>query len=107
MVIWRLQNEYGVGPYSSLGFTLLERHQGSNSHPGINPDTNGKFCRGMICGFPKYGKLKKWFGEYLPELKNLGFKVVKVKVLKKNVLFGKSGKQVAFYREDIYHENSD
>ncbi len=100
MVIWRLER-YGCGPYTNYTYPEMqnEHNKDSKNHPGINSDTDFKFQWGMLCGFQKYGLLLKWFDNYLPKLKLLGFRVVKYKVPKKYVLFGKSGLQAAFNPE--------
>ena len=45
--------------------------------------------------------MRRWFGKYLKDLLNMGYKVKKFKIKKKHVLFSVSGKQIAFNRRDV------
>lgn len=97
MIIYRVQNEEGVGPYSgdeSMKFTnpelykMVEKHANAEEHPawGIElPFFTYLRLRSTPWGTFKSGfktlkALKKWFEGYMPLLKKLNFKVVKLKV---------------------------
>jgi hypothetical protein len=111
MIVWRVQNSNGEGPYNAglnISDELNAAHR-NEEHP--IPMNDGIPCMfyGEIysdCGTPKYycsgfrtkKELKVWFDGWLEKLQNRGFSITKLKVPKKSVHLGK--KQLTFLSSD-------
>jgi hypothetical protein len=99
MIVYRVENKNGVGPYdgTSDGSLWQTRDHVEPSHPG--PKDDGiDFERGEdYCGFASFEQLRDWFeSEELVMLRKLGFRVRRISVPRSRVKFGK--KQVVFRR---------
>jgi hypothetical protein len=104
MIVYRIEHkEYGWGPYKdgSLGKKLCDSHFNEDKHPcfaedGItrNPDFSGRH----VAGFDSEEKVVAWFEGYGKHLKRNGYKIAVYNVDDADVIFGKSGKQLAFKR---------
>ena len=103
MLIYRIENKRGQGPYCSkhkdqaLRNWLCSRHFDAEKHPAPDDDGIDDWTRSHKCGFSSLKKLKAWFNtEELNVLYEAKFDIVKYEVDKKDVLVGK--KQVMFNR---------
>lgn len=90
MIIYRMQNIHGLGPYRKYGGVsddlfdeVLASHSHLNGRPvpnkdlGINRDIEAK----EICGFLSIRQAVKWFSKYeRKRLRDEGFNIVKVEV---------------------------
>lgn len=99
MLVYRVENAGGEGPYVSGAANVLREHNYCANHPIIYED-NIDLYRGVDprCGCVSLEALKKWFGEYLQTLLNLGYYIVEYSVLDSRVIVGKSGIQCGFDR---------
>lgn len=119
MVVWRVENEYGEGPYhSSEGLRTMKQwqerpHTPENGCPGPYEDgftekaIDMMIRRKVSCGFRSERQLKDWFTPFeLTMLATFGFKPKKV--LAKKVFLGRH--QIMFVRASsdggILAENS-
>lgn len=98
MLVYRVENKHGEGPYVSGAALLLNSHNCSDSHPVIYRDGVDMYGRDVRCGCVSLEALENWFGEYLPLLRNMGYSVVEYSVLNSKVRVGNSGVQCAFDR---------
>jgi hypothetical protein len=99
MIVYRVENKNGVGPYDGTGIWSLwqTRDHVEPSHPGPKDDGIDFKSGEYICGFASYRKLRDWFeAEELVALRKLGFRVRRIRVPRSKVKFGK--KQVVFRR---------
>ena len=91
MLIYRLQNADGRGPYTSEHIhkgELVECHSGCSKHPTCRCEdlykyvTNGCIDDGnyWLCGFSSRKKLDEWFSGWLDLLGQVGFSVTRYKV---------------------------
>ena len=103
MLIYRIENKRGQGPYCSkhkdqyLRCWLCDRHSDIEKHPSPDEDGIYEWKRVHKCGFSSLRKLKAWFNkEELKALYEAKFDIVRYEVDKKDVLVGQ--KQVMFNR---------
>lgn len=96
MIVWRVENDKGEGPYIHPRFhsyklsDMAFAHRNS-THP--DPfDENIKFDESYYCGFHNHSSVLEWFDGYIDILTEYNYKIVKYKA--NNVLLGK--KQVMF-----------
>jgi hypothetical protein len=95
MYVWRIENEDGWGPYATEDAFPLGL-SGKN-HPGPEDIENWRpdYFKTHRFGFNSVEQLMNWFhGRALVKLYQRGHKIVKYKVRKNAVVFGKH--QVAF-----------
>jgi hypothetical protein len=81
----------------------LSNEQAKSIPPPIDIDCP-EFCLGgneFVCGVEYISQLYEWFFDFLPEFLAVGFKVYLYTLPKKKILFGASGKQVAFRKADV------
>lgn len=99
-MIFRVE-KHGLGPYKRQEHVeMYEAHSWCDNHPSVRTDVKG-WRIGLLSGFQSAKHMRRWFGRYLKELLNMGYKVKKFKIKKKHVLFSVSGKQIAFDRNDV------
>ena len=97
MIVYRVENEDGKGPYEgTCDWSLWQtRDHVEPSHPGPKDDGIDIEMEVDYCGFASFGQLRDWFeSEELVMLRKLGFKVRRIRVPRSRVKFGK--KQVVF-----------
>jgi hypothetical protein len=100
MTLYRLENEKtGTGPYTSSSIPAMnEAHYDDPEHPGPFQDAimslDALGTETMLYGdqaksaFTSMEQLTRWFGEWLPQLKELGFVVRSFEIPEKDVLQG-------------------
>lgn len=102
MIVYRFEKD-GVGPYSANWTEPLNwyKYHGDNFDklPSISIDVReyGSFTRDYLCACESLDKLCSWFGEFVDNLLEAGFKCVVYQTA--DVLLTKSGAQVAFRKE--------
>lgn len=104
MLIYRIEHkDHGEGPYKNgnFGKKLCNDHFNKNSHPCFEEDginQHPKFIGVQVAGFDSEKKMVAWFKGYGKRLKRNGYKIFIYKVDKSDVIFGKSGRQLAFIK---------
>lgn len=99
MLVYRVENASGEGPYVSGAANVLRDHNYCANHPNIYEDNiELRWGKDPRCGCVNLEALKKWFGEYLQTLLNLGYYIVEYSVLDSRVIVGESGIQCGFDR---------
>jgi hypothetical protein len=99
MIVYRVENKNGVGPYYGTDnwCEWQTRWHDSPSHPPPFLDGIDVYAKKDLCGFASFKKLRDWFeSEELVELRKLGFRVRRIRVPRSKVKFGE--KQVVFRR---------
>lgn len=105
MIVYRIEHpETNRGPYHGQGFGgplsfLCDAHDGDADHPTPQWDGIDNFTSNHVCGFKSLSDLKLWFKGYLPEIFHHGWKVYRINIPEKRILFGE--KQIAFEKEYI------
>ena len=110
MIIYRIENERGIGPYNCIeAWVCDEYYHNSFKHP--TPCIDNIFDKiydinevrhEFYCGFEKLYMLYNWFSDQeLKNLKNMGFNIVEIEIDKKWVIFGKSKRQIMFKYSEI------
>lgn len=103
IIVYRVENKYGIGPYKSYlcgAQEYLRCHNLSlDTHPPIWRDT-GIYSDDYYCGFSNHQQLLDWFKSKLGMLHSHGFKVSSYAVPSTSVVLGKSGRQLAFIKDD-------
>lgn len=95
ILVYRIENEYGDGPYQHLlnPELLLEAHN-RFEYPDIYRDAG--LLPGERCGFISIPQCIRWFNGFLLAFKDEGFLLAVYKVNSLYVHFGASGKQLCF-----------
>jgi hypothetical protein len=113
VLVWRVENQYKLGPYIGVYFNhdniwqdMLINHRDDN-HPDIKydvPDRN-LITPKHVCGFTTKEYALKWFAGYLEFLETLGFNLVQVGANPSSVLYGEGPfGQIAFIPAEVTHE---
>lgn len=101
MLVYRVEHHKSkVGPYChhqgdqpKLICEMHEKHL-DNNHPAWIWDGICVDGPEWKAGFDCLANLEDWFGEYLPKLLKMGFRIVKIEA--EEIIYGKSGRQLAF-----------
>lgn len=117
MIVYRIENEIGSGPYVSCPFFSWKvTNHSDEKHPGaINDNFHLYFhdckeeywnnresspLKNYIFGFDSLEKLNQWFCEKeIENLKKLNYNIQKYEIDYEFVLEGESKKQVIFLKE--------
>lgn len=82
MIVYRVENENGRGPYSTshdFRHDLIDAHNYSRRHPTPNfPSLDAETI--WLCGFASQESLNEWFNGWLEKLTSVGFRVVRYDV---------------------------
>ena len=105
MIIYRVENERGMGPYSGEFATYDEvglPFKGSPKHPA--PYDDGLSDPRLVdrFGFRDLLQLVDWFDLWLDGLESAGFRVVRINTWKRYVIFG--NKQLMFEEREQVRE---
>lgn len=108
MLVYRVEDSEGRGPYRKRAGYVHEWSKDENGHNDYNhPSPYQDGLPGMwdmesyICGFKSKAQLKAWFSEEeLSNLEALGFSIKTFEVPKSDVKVG--GKQVIFLRPKTF-----
>lgn len=117
--IYRLEHPVtGRGVFSSVGkaddvkkaLSAIFDVAGENRHPSPLPDMTEKYKlstwdSSYYCACPDMDSLRKWFSGNLLETLIKEFHLLEITVPKKLVLYGKSGIQACYRKEDIVSVN--
>lgn len=111
MIVYRVENEFGEGPYTACGIFLDDWSKRTHcfpNHPTIWDDSISRSNKikapiyDYSCGFDSEEQLFNWFNKSeIKNLKRIGFDIVKINVHAAHVLFGTSGKQIMFRKSKI------
>ncbi len=97
MLIYRLEDEAGYGPYQT-GKSIPEMEDAHSNdmdnHPAIYRDVDGFVANKHLCGFISLDQLKTWFDGWLSNLLNQGYKVIEIRINAQHVLVG--DKQICY-----------
>lgn len=109
VLVYRLENKQGIGPYQSQHkyHRHLNRQSIDTGHPGWMDDniitqiwtTSKVIFRGereYRAGFTTLDQLQGWFAGHLNQLLKAGFIIKLYCIEGKDVIYSKSGKQIAF-----------
>ena len=108
VTIFRVQDTKGQGPYTgdktNYDYMTQRFCWSRRSHEGANlpsPDAENLLRTDRhLCGFESLKQLHKWFTDYeLKNLKELGFTIHQIEVLKSSVQFGKQ--QLIFNSKEV------
>jgi hypothetical protein len=114
--VWRIEDANGFGPYPGFasGFERSENvlelaHEiswahGDWAHPGPREDGIDSATSKHFFGCPSREKLIEWFSEFWLKLQKAHHDVVCYQVPEKDVIYGSSGRQVAFKRDKATKE---
>lgn len=117
MIIYRIQNKEGSGPYSSWGWKQRD-HTRYNNRPAIDWENenemkncldlglriNQGFTKGFIFGFSSKKKLAKWFfKDERALLKTKGYEVYRIEVKDSKEVI-KAERQLMFDKKKIVSE---
>lgn len=103
MLVYRVQNEIGVGPYRTyrrhpVVQKMFDAHD-SSSHPQPKDDGIEDFGEHHLSGFASVRDLRMWFEGFLSALIRHGYSIVIVEVPESAVLYG--GEQVMYDRNAV------
>jgi hypothetical protein len=108
-IIWRVENDYGEGPYASTSQRWRTRWHGPPKHPGLHDEQHTTYVedvwvyKEMLFGFRTLNQLYSWFDSQL-EMANLQVEGFKVSCRLGQVI-AESSKQLVFIPyEDIDEE---
>ena len=99
MIVYRIENDQGCGPFTEGMDCLLNCPLPTPHSPGEPFEDRKDIPYIYIFGFLYINDLYKWMGEYLDELADDGFEVVEILIPEDEeefVLLGESG-QIAFH----------
>lgn len=116
MIVYRIENEIGNGPYVNCPFSWIVTNHSDKNHPPLTKDnfhlyfhdykeeywTNMESSplKNYIFGFDSLEKLNQWFCEKeIENLKKLNYNIQKYEIDYEFVLEGESKKQVMFLKE--------
>lgn len=102
MIVYRIENDNGVGPYCSarVMLTMLRQHNADRvNHPvgyvdGIDWSDDG------VYGFDNIQKLRDWFRGFVAPLMREGYSIVKYDVPDHHVRMSQSKLQLTFDRSE-------
>ena len=107
MIIYRVENDIGEGPYQCLPWYIVDQLCDPIRHPEPTAQ-NEPWCNDYdripelrathIFGFKNMESLEKWFGEHWHTLDNYNLQINTYLVDPSAILFGASG-QVSFERD--------
>lgn len=109
MLVYRIEMADGIGPYQSAGrwdivqdfhSALCEKHANSFTHPNLMDDFGCRISDRYFCGFSCLADIQDWFHGFITKIKRAGGKIVKYEVSNTDVIFGKSGKQLVFLKNN-------
>jgi hypothetical protein len=103
MIVFRIENEDGVGPYQKHSGKILfermcEEHSDKN-HPNYRDDFDNYYYP-FVFGFHSRQLYKTWFGGFITLMRTHGFKLSKYEIDPLKIIIGKSGKQIIFRKSD-------
>jgi hypothetical protein len=122
VIVYRVENANGEGPYSA-GFRIPGTEVETQQREGntgewrtvLKPrslgaihsdDTHPGYCdfyrdlSGYVFGFPSMAALVEWFGDLEEDLAQAGYHINCYDIPKKEVIFGRSKRQVIFPRKE-------
>lgn len=108
MIVYRIENEKGIGPYQGqengpLSKLYYAHHD--QDHPVASVDFPCKFsffynCGDFVFGFQSLQSCAKWFVGFVVFMRNYGFKLAKYEIDPSKIIIGQSGKQIIFKKSD-------
>lgn len=108
MIIYRIENSQGIGPFHGLFSHKLygtDKYNAWIKHSKSLPSAIVEFGSHLtltpyyVCGCQSLDDLMVWFEEFLPELNKFGYSIRQYDVDEENILIG--AKQVMFVKPVI------